>query len=220
MGLCTQVNATWQSSQTYWWCQSNHKTSFASKGKPGCDEWSKCFNSWWDEPIDSIFSDCSFYLSLLFSPGHEIMAGTGIQLWFGWVALLPRNSSAIPGGVTAASLPWLAGQREVPNVKSWWHYSRPALSGVWFLGGFGSLGGSGRLKGCAGPVKLARVLSSEQCLNSAHSSCWSRREQLFHALWFLVSSSLSIQLIFGLERLWYLYWSCELTDMKLFPLPV
>ena len=31
---------------------------------------------------------------------------------------------------------------------------------------------------------------------------------------FLMSSSLSIQLIFGLERLWYLYWSCELTDLK------
>lgn len=67
---------------------------FGSKRKPGCDEWSKSLTLDEMNQLDRV-SDCS-YLSLLFSPGHEIIAGAVEQFW-DLLLVLPGNCSAIPG---------------------------------------------------------------------------------------------------------------------------
>lgn len=84
----------------------------------------KIFNSRWDALIESVVQT-TLYLSLLFSPGHEIMAGAVIPalIWMSWFFCLgtPLPFQELS---SLAWSQWPAVQTEALNVMSWHCYSQ------------------------------------------------------------------------------------------------
>lgn len=152
---------TLQSCKTYQWWQSRHKTSLDQRGSLDVMNDQNVLTLNEMNQLDHV-SDCS-YLSLLFSPGHEITAGAVEQFW-DLLLMLPGNCSAIPGTL-------IFGLFYPGNCRC--HYTWPVwcfqvcvprkLLGAWMV--------------VAGQGAVLHLSDFSQL-------CLGRSKQLLHALWF------------------------------------
>lgn len=159
-------------------------------------------------------SDYSLSVMTVFSRAWNNGRGCDTSFDLDELVFLPRNSSAIPGTVISGLVPvTCCPNRSLKRYELALLFSTDITQPIFFLGMIVLPGWQWWVEDHALPPLSACVWWCAQFL-------FKQDQAVISCLVIFLSSSLSIQLIFGLERLWYLYWSCELTDLKLFPLPV